>query len=235
MFKHLFSGRTSTIAVSVVALMSAPAAQVLTATPAQAAGFDVSAAEQRMFQNINADRAANGKPALAWSPVLGGIARDTPHTTCGVVLRGRSQDMVDRGYMAHQIPPCGVYVSAVMTAFGQHWTNWGENIVWNGNSDPVQSADAGNTWLMNDPPHKANILGNYNQVGVGVVFAPTWSYGGNTYHNVVLYTMDYMSGPLPPPGPPPPPPVIQVAWMHHSARILRTAPVHPAKLHDRGN
>lgn len=178
-------------------LLGLPAVQLLTAVPAHAASFDVATAEQRLFQDLNADRTAAGLPALAWSPTIAGIARDNPSSACGATVRGRSQDMLDRGYFAHQIPPCGVYVSAILSNAGLQWQAWGENIAWNTYGDPFQSADQANTAFMNDAAHRDNIMGAYNQVGIGVAWAASWSYSAGTFQNVVMFTEDFMNGPAP--------------------------------------
>jgi hypothetical protein len=56
-----------------------------------------------------------------------------------------------------------------------------------------------NSAFMNSPGHRANILGGYNQVGVGAVMASgPWS----GYNGVIMFTEIFVQGPLPPPPPP---------------------------------
>jgi uncharacterized protein YkwD len=176
-------------ASTVVAGLFSAQLLVLNAVPAQAA-FDPTAAEQQLFNLINQDRAANGLSPLTANPTLFNIARGAPHQVCGggLTLHGRAQDMIERGYFSHQIPSCNSYVWPVVQAYGIQYTRAGENIAWNTYSPQSTSVDAANTAFMNSAPHRANILGDYNQVGVGAWAAPgPWSNGNGTYNGVLMY------------------------------------------------
>jgi uncharacterized protein YkwD len=49
---------------------------------------------------------------------------------------------------------------------------YGENIIWESGLPPDQVATYFNTWWMNSPEHRANILStHYGQIGVGEAFA----------------------------------------------------------------
>jgi uncharacterized protein YkwD len=175
--------------------------------PARAAlPFDANAAELQLFGLINQDRAQNGLPPLVNNPTLFSIARGAPHQVCGAgaVYHGRAQDMVERNYFSHQIPPCNLYVWPIVTAYGLSFTRAGENIGWNTYSPQTYSVDAMNTTLMNSPPHRDNILGDYNQVGVGAYAAPGPYYccGGGPYNNVIMYTEIFIKAPAQAPGTP---------------------------------
>ncbi|MHB8508946.1 MAG: CAP domain-containing protein [Candidatus Dormibacteria bacterium] len=175
-----------------VLLFSGTAGTVQAATT-----FDPASAEIQLYQLTNVDRASAGKAPLAFNPTLSAMARDGQMTICGMTVNGRSRDMLDRNYFSHQIPPCGDYVwgpagspqSGALAASGVQWTAAGENIAWNQLSVQSDSVIGANTQFINSPPHYANIIGDYNQVGVGA-----WSSGGKT-----MYTEIFIQGP-PAPG-----------------------------------
>jgi uncharacterized protein YkwD len=163
--------------------------------------------EQQLFQLTNQDRTSNGLGSLAFNNNLGSIATNQPSGNCGGVI-GRSEDMINRNYFSHQIPPCGQYVWTVFNLGS--YTAAGENIGWN-NYPPDQSVNQVNTAFMNSPDHRANILGNYTQMGTGAWAATgTWTGGGGSYSGVIMYTEIFIKtaggGAPPPPRPPPPPP-----------------------------
>jgi hypothetical protein len=163
-------------------------------------------AENQLVTDINVARAQNGLQALVPNPVLDSIARDSSVVVCGgQTVHGRSQDMIERNYFSHQITPCGQYVWPVLQTAGVQLSSAGENIGWNNYAPAATSVDQVNTAFMNSPEHRANILGGYNQVGVGAFMAPgTWSGGGQTpYSGVIMYTEIFVQGPLPQ-GPPDP-------------------------------
>src|SRR5437588_2298351 len=163
---------------------------VASPTPAHAAGFDPTAAEQQLFNLINQDRTQNGFAPLTANPTLFSIARGAPHQVCGngQTFNGRAQDMIERGYFSHQIPPCNSYVWPILQSYGIQYSRAGENIAWNTTSPQSASTDQANSQFMNSAPHRANILGDYNQVGVGAWAAPgPWSDGSGTYDGVIMF------------------------------------------------
>lgn len=176
-----------------------PASGTLTAN----AAFDPAGAEQQLFALINQDRAQNGLGPLTANPTLFNIARSAPHQVCGngQTYNGRAQDMIERQYFSHQIPSCNLYVWPILGTYGVQYSSAGENIAWNTNSPQSTSVDRVNTALMNSPGHRANILGNYNQVGVGAWAAPGPWYSGTTgpYNGVLMYVEIFINGPLPAP------------------------------------
>jgi uncharacterized protein YkwD len=164
-----------------------------------------------LFALTNQDRTSNGLAALADNATLAGIAQETPYYGCSTSpIYGRAADMLTRDYFSQQIPGCSAdsgYVWPIMTADGVHWTSAGENVGWNsGDSDP---AAAINTAFMNSPPHRANILGAYNQLGVGSWYsAGPWNYsgsGGGPYTDVYMFGQEFVKVAAPPPPPPPKP------------------------------
>jgi uncharacterized protein YkwD len=162
-----------------------------------------------LFQLTNQDRTSNGLGALAYSGSLSSIATSARGNCGGVGVNGRSQDLIERNYFSHQIPPCGGYVWQV---FGLGaYTAAGENIGWN-NYPPSQSVGQINTAFMNSPEHRANILGGYNTLGTGAWQATgAWSGAGGSYNGVIMYTEVFTNSPsggggaAPPPPPPPAP------------------------------
>src|SRR6266566_554814 len=196
----------SIVSASLVLLLATLGAQQLPGTAPitarAAATFDNNAAEQQLFDLINQDRGQNGLGPLVANPTLFNIARSAPHQVCGngQTYNGRAQDMIERQYFSHQIPPCGQYVWPVLTSYGVQWTSVGENIAWNTYSPQSTSVTSANTAFMNSAGHRANILGAYNQVGVGAFAAPgPWSdgSGGGPWNGVQMYVEIFANGPLP--------------------------------------
>ena len=158
----------------------------------------------QLFQLTNQDRTSNGLGSLAANGNLNNIATSAGGSCGGTAVAGRSADMINRQYFAHQIPPCNGYVWNVFN-LGAYQAA-GENIGWN-NYPPAQSVSQINTAWMNSPDHRANILGNYTQLGVGV-WQATGSWMG--HNGVIMYTEIFIRGagggaPQPPPPPPAPP------------------------------
>jgi len=190
-------------------------AALLAATPvmAQPVG-NATPYDGELFSLTNQDRTSNGLAALADNAVLSEIGQDRPYYGCSVSpIYGRAADMLTRDYFAHQIPGCtadGGYVWPIMSADGVAWRSAGENIGWNnGYADP---ASAINTAFMNSPAHRANIMGNYNQLGIGSWYTPgPWNYpgsGSSGLADVYMFAEEFalVGSSAPPPPPPTPPP-----------------------------
>lgn len=130
-----------------------------TAIPVIQPVSDVASAEQAVIDLTNAQRVANGLPALSGSEIIMQIAR------------ARSLDMVTRNYFGHNDPLTGAHIArdAVRASgFGRA----GENIYWSGRVSLAEFPAAAVNWFMADPPHRANILGSgYTVIGVGI----TWN------------------------------------------------------------
>lgn len=80
----------------------------------------------------------------------------------------KAQDMVDKDYFSHTSPTYGA-PGDMLRSFGIRFTSAAENIA-AGYSTPEQVVQG---W-MNSSGHRANILGNYTQIGVGYA-APYWA------------------------------------------------------------
>ena len=95
-------------------------------------------ADADLFALINQDRASNGEGALLENMTLQTIAESGQFTICGgTTVNGRSEDMLQRNYFDHDIPPCttsgqpyspNYYLinSNAFSAYGVPWSDWGE-------------------------------------------------------------------------------------------------------------
>jgi uncharacterized protein YkwD len=120
---------------------------------------DVAAAEQACVDQINAERAKAGVPALA------------PNATLMQIAEARAADMVARHYTGHYDPVTGVGLGKQMMRAAGFTTGFmGEN--WYGHVDgPAAAVDVAMAWFMTDPPHADNILSvNYHNAGCGIAF-----------------------------------------------------------------
>ena len=137
-----------------------------------------------LFSLTNQDRASNGVAALEENGTLAAIGEAAPYSGCAGAgtIDGRAQDMINRDYFAHAIPPCDQYVFSMMSAFGVNPNNGaGENVGWESGYGSG-SANAVNSQFMGSPEHQANILNpNYTDLGVGsatTASGPSWTYPG---------------------------------------------------------
>jgi uncharacterized protein YkwD len=110
----------------------------------------MSADESKMIDLVNQDRAANGLKPLTFDATLRAGALS------------HSQDMYKNNYFSHTSPTLGGF-SERLQASGAKYSAAGENIAKYGS---VEAAEVG---FMNSPGHKANILGDYTRVGIGIV------------------------------------------------------------------
>ena len=109
--------------------------------------------EQLLFSLTNQDRADASLPALAQDNYLHQKAE------------WRAQDMGERNYFSHQIPPGNKYVFSYMQADGYCFRVAGENLgLSTYGSDATTRIE---TSFMNSLDHKANILGHWTRLGVG--------------------------------------------------------------------
>jgi uncharacterized protein YkwD len=141
---------------AVLALSLAAVAMAASASPVLAwdASSFSSADESLLFSLTNQDRAAAGLPALADDSYLHGKAR------------WRSQDMGDRDYFSHSIPPDGKMVFAYMQADGYCFKVAGENIGLSSYGDDVATARIEKAF-MGSASHRENILGDWTRMGIG--------------------------------------------------------------------
>ncbi len=97
-----------------------------------------------VLQELNAARANSGLQALAEDGALDRISAEW------------AGSMASSGVMGH-----GDFAGRITSVYPN--TNAGENIA-EGQPDAASVVDA---W-MSDPPHRSNILGDYNRVGIGI-------------------------------------------------------------------
>ncbi|SMC72315.1 CAP domain-containing protein [Sporomusa malonica] len=110
----------------------------------------LTADEAKAFKLLNADRAANGLPALKVNMSLVRLAENY------------AQDMINRKYFSHYNPE-GQSPFDRMKQAGISYRYAGENLAINSNVTAAEKA------FMNSSGHRANILSpNYTEVGVGV-------------------------------------------------------------------
>jgi len=102
-------------------------------------------AEQYLFDQLNSVRSTNGLAPLIRDPGLDQIAiewTDTMLPTGGISHRG---DLADQ----------------VQTRVTTEWRRIGENVGWGPSAEWLHSG------FWNSAPHRANMLGDYNRVGIG--------------------------------------------------------------------
>ena len=145
-------GRTTIRSISrflVVGVLAATTLISLTGT-SWAADTTHAAQEVAFATKINAERAEDGKGHLAVNLQLTGVARTW------------TDEMAAAGEMSHN-PELAGQVEG-------DWTRVGENV---GHStktgaSPAELVERLHVAFMNSPGHRANVLGDFNQVGVGV-------------------------------------------------------------------
>ena len=116
-----------------------------------AVGAD-SATEGQFLSKINASRSAAGLAPLTTNGNLQSYARS------------HSAEMANADKIYHST------ASQLRAAAGSGWTALGENV------GRGQSPDSLHAKFMESPGHRANILGDYNQVGIGTVSSGPYLY-----------------------------------------------------------
>jgi hypothetical protein len=102
--------------------------------------------EARFLDLVNQERAARGLVALV------------PHAELTDVARAWTDKMVGDGTISHNPNLAAQAPSG--------WQRLGENVGMGGNVQTLHEA------FMNSPGHRANVLGDFNQAGIGVTYAP---------------------------------------------------------------
>ena len=132
-----------------VLVVAVAAAALLMAMASSSSADDWASAEQRFVEKINAERANAGLSALRVNIVLTDVARDW------------SAQMRSSGQLRHRPS-----LSAGITG---SWSRLGENVSYSNRGDTeAQLVDRIHGMFMASTGHRRNILGGYNQVGVGV-------------------------------------------------------------------
>ena len=118
----------------------------------------VAAYEQEVFDLVNQIREENGLTPFVYNETLAQLAR------------AHSQDMIDRDFFEHENPD-GDNIDARVSAAGIRWSRVAENIA-AGQRTPEEVVEA---W-MNSPGHRANILGQCRELGVGLALGGPYGY-----------------------------------------------------------
>ena len=148
-------GRTAIRSISrllVVGVVAATTVISLTGT-SWAADTTYAAQEVSFAAKINAERAERGLGRLSVNLQLTGVSR------------GWTDRMAAAGKMSHN--------PQVASQVEGDWTRLGENVGYStsASSTPSDFVNRLHVAFMNSPTHRANVLGEFNQVGVGVRIA----------------------------------------------------------------
>jgi uncharacterized protein YkwD len=139
--------RIAVLAAVVAALALAACAPLKSGPPAISFG-NANPQAQELYYLVNNERAANGLGPVGWHDELGGLAQSW------------SDHMAGTGDYSHQ----DLYAVLQNPAFAG-FSAMAENII-HGDCG-LSAAQLHQAW-MNSPDHRANILGNYNAIGIGV-------------------------------------------------------------------
>jgi len=107
---------------------------------------------------VNGERAAAGLPRLQETQAL------------DLVAYSRARDMAVNGYFAHYRPGSSTLaVLELLRGYGVAFNWYGENIIWESGQPSGSLATYFNTWWMNSPEHKANILSShFGHIGIAM-------------------------------------------------------------------
>lgn len=124
---------------------------LLTAAQAVQVGPSTSSAEERIFEELNHERATHGLSALQWDD------------HAAVAARAHARLLAENGRLSHQFPGESTLPER-LGATGARFTISAENVARTEFVEDVHPA------LMGSSGHRANILNtSYNAVGIGVV------------------------------------------------------------------
>ena len=114
--------------------------------------------EQQLVRDVNDFRASQHLVQLERRSDLDAVAR------------AHSEDMLRRGFFAHQNPDGLLWHDRIDRAGISGYTMAGENVAQTNQADPNKSVFVG--W-QNSPDHRANLLARpFNATGVGIARAP---------------------------------------------------------------
>jgi uncharacterized protein YkwD len=159
---------------------------LLATSPAAAVTLNPCSKRERMLlKAMNSARAEQGLGPLRLSKILGKAANR------------HANSMARNGYMSHDLftPSLSDNWTPLSTWLRWYWpgpgyTSWsmGENIAWG--APELTKNDAMRFW-MNSAPHRANILGNFNRVGISAVRVqdPVGSF--RQYDSMTVWSVDF--------------------------------------------
>lgn len=165
-----------------VALVRINANALPSITKSRVLAYATSMNRSDLLAAANSSRAANGKAALNMNGLLNNSAQ------------AKAQHMVDNNYWSHTAPD-GTQPWYFFVAAGYEYTNAGENLAYG--FDNAYAVN--NQWMLSDG-HRANILGDFVDVGFGIADSPNFQGGENT-----IVVAHYGTSPSYNPPPPPPP------------------------------
>lgn len=139
--------------------------------------YSTSMSRTDLLNATNAFRSQNGMASLSLNTQLNTSAQN------------KAQHMVDNDYWAHNAPD-GTTPWYFFDQAGYSYSRAGENLAYGFNT----SQDAVNGWI-GSPGHRANMLGEYQDVGFGFVDGPNYQGGPNT---VVVAHYGATATPAPP-------------------------------------
>ena len=132
-----------------VLVVTVVAAALLVAMPSPSSADGWASSERAFVDKINAERASAGLNAVRVNINLTAVARDW------------SAQMRRSGQLRHR--------SSLSSGITGSWTRLGENVSYSNRGDTeAQLVERIHRMFMASPGHRSNILGDYNQVGVGV-------------------------------------------------------------------
>lgn len=172
------------IAVSIVRI---DAHAMPTLTKPSVLAYATSMSRSDLFAAANASRAANGLGPFTLNGQLNNSAQ------------AKAQHMADNNYWAH-VAPDGTQPWYFFEAAGYDYIRAGENLAYG-----FSTSYATNDGWMNSPSHRANVLGDYVDVGFGIVNSPSFQGGENTIVVAHYGTQASYTSPAPAPAPAPTP------------------------------
>lgn len=166
------------LSIQAVAHLNQPVRQIL--------AYAVNVSHGDLAAKTNQKRAEHGLAPLAL------------HTLLNNGAQAKSQHMVTHNYWAHTAPD-GTEPWYFFDISGYNYNHAGENLAY-GFADSAEIIDA---WMAS-PGHRANILGDYKDMGFGFTNGSSYQGGENTVV-VAFYGSQPQAPPPPPPAPPAPP------------------------------
>jgi len=174
--RTLHRRRTGWFAVLVAGILTIQLAYNLHAGEPKVLGYATQITAQELLTSTNEYRTGNGQPGLQLNQQLAKAAQ------------AKAEDMAHKNYWDH-VSPDGVSPWQFIEQFQYHYQLAGENLAY-GFTDSAETVAA---W-MNSESHKANVLGNYADVGFGVVHVSHYQ-GGDNSIVVALYAQPKASAP----------------------------------------
>lgn len=153
--------------------------------------YATSMSRSDLFAAANSSRAANGLGPFTLNGQLNNSAQ------------AKAQHMADNNYWAH-VAPDGTQPWYFFEAAGYNYVRAGENLAYG-----FSTSYATNDGWMNSPSHRANVLGDYIDVGFGIVNSPSFQGGENTIVVAHYGTQASYTPPAPAPSPTPAPTTTQ--------------------------